>query len=117
MGPVASIHLYQAFKIWASQQGERFIPSQTAFGIMLGHFMPSVRKRVEVFAPGLELSELRCNCLLPSQSVKKQVTLYYPHVTLSRFADQGHDEQIACYVCDFQLTLIKNIKNYRFGDY
>lgn len=117
VGPVASIHLYQAFKIWASQQGERFIPSQTALCITLGHFMPSARKRVEVFAPGLNVEDLKVDQIMYGQSVKKQLTLYFPEVARDRFTDMKPDEQIACYVRDFQLTLIKNLKNYRFGDY
>ena len=117
VGPVASIHLYQAFKMWASQQGERFIPSQTALCITLGHFMTSSRKRVEVFAPGQSIEELIPDHLIHGQSVKKQLTVYFPEVKLDRFQDVSYDEQIACYIRDFQLTLIKNLKNYRFGDY
>lgn len=117
VGPVASIHLYQAFKIWASQQGERFIPTQTALCITLGHFMPSARKRVEIFAPGLNLDDLVVENLTYGQGVKKQLTVYFPQVKKDRFMDLSVDEQNACYVRDFQLTLIKNLKNYRFGDY
>lgn len=117
VGPVASIHLYQAFKIWASQQGERFIPSQTALCITLGHFMTSARKRVEVFAPGLNVEDLKVGFESFNQTVKKQLTIYFPEVRLSKYADKKDDDQVACYVREFQLTLIKNLKNYRFGDY
>lgn len=117
VGPVAIVHLYQAFKMWASMQGERFYPSQTAFGISLGHFMSSARKRVEVFAPGLDLNELKATDNFYGKVQKKQLTIYFPDVVLTDFTDMGRDEQIACYVRQFQLTMAKNLKNYRFGDY
>lgn len=117
VGPVSSNHLYQAFKIWASTQGERFPPSQTAFCIALGHFMQSARKRVEVFVPGLDVDSLKPTDNRLGMVTKKQMTIYFPDVRLEKYVDVGHDEQIACYVRDFQLTLIKNVKNSRFGDY
>lgn len=117
VGPVASVHLYQAFKIWASQQGERFIPSQTALCITLGHFMSSSRKRVDVFGPGLSVEDLKADTPLYGQTVKKQMTVYFPAVKLTKYSTQKAEDQLACYVRDFQLTLIKNLKNYRFGDY
>lgn len=118
VGPVASVHLYQAFKIWASQQGERFIPTQTALCTALGHSMPSKRKRVEIFKPGQDMADLKViKAEEFGQTEEKMITIYFPDVKLEKYSDLKEKQQLACYVRDFQLTLIKNLKNYRFGDY
>lgn len=117
VGPVAMIHLYQAFKLWATLNGERFLPNMTNFGIALGHFMPSARKRIKVFAPGQRVDELDVENVYGDMIEDKQVTVYFPNAPRDKYQQYSEKDQIACYVREFQLKLIKNTKNYRVGDY
>ena len=63
------------------------------------------------------VEDLKADTPLYGQTVKKQITVYFPEVKLTKYLNQKAEDQLACYVRDFQLTLIKNLKNYRFGDY
>lgn len=117
VGPVAIIHLYQAFQMWAKLNGERFLPNMTNFGIALGHFMPSARKRVKIFAPGQRIDELSVENSYGDMLDSRQLTIYLPEVPRDKYKNHSESDQIACYVREFQLKVIKNTKNLRIGEY
>lgn len=117
VGPVAIIHLYSAFKLWAQLNGERFLPNMTNFGIALGHFMPSARKRVKVFAQGQRIGDLNIESAYGEMLDEKQMTVYFPNCPMDKYTKYSEKEQLACYVREFQLKVIKNTKNLRIGEY